>query len=319
MEIKYKYLLIISIILSIIFSIVSSNKKHILKDTFFIANTEYIENTDYFKQRLIIYKFLKTIITIFYIISLICIFLLIGRLSIKDTNNYPNDILLCLDVSANIDKSNLDLVNNLLNTKNIYKNTNYGISIFNTSSAIISPLTHDYNYIKNELKTIKKSIQVNNPDKYGKYNKNDYLLLKNYIVSGTTYNYQEKGTSLIGDGLNTCINNINKSVNKNKIIILSTDNSSAGKETISIKEAHKKAKENNIKIISIIPENINEINKKELRDISNKIFYSNQNRRLNNYLIDNINNNNSKDIPTIPIVILTISISITILLKKVII
>lgn len=320
MEIKYKYLLIISIISSILILITFNKRKKLLNNSILIANTEYIENTNYYQKKLHIYKLLKFLIIILYIISFISSYLLIGRLSIKNTNNYSNDIYFCLDVSSNLDELNLQIMNNLLKSNKIYHNTNYGISIFNASSAIISPLTHDYKYIKYQFKMIIKSIKVNNPSIYGEYNKPDYLLLKNYIVSGTTYDYQTKGTSLIGDGLTSCINNINKRKNNNKILILTTDNKTSGIETTSIIEAYKIAKKEKIKIISITPENINNKNKKELTYISDKVFSLKSNKKLIKYLDKNIiSNKSSEDIPFIPFIILYVSINLIIILKKVII
>lgn len=318
MEIKYKLLSLILIIVTII--LISIKKKKTLNNIILIANTDYIKESNYYKKINIIYKSLKILIIILYIISFILLFLLIGRLSIKDNNTYNNDINICLDVTSNIDETNYNLTNIILNNKKILENSNTTISIFNTTTVTLSPLTNDYNFIMNELSLINKSIKVNNPEIYGPYNKKDYLLLKNYIVSGTTYNYEEKGTSLIGDGLISCLNNYDLSNKHQKILLFSTDNETKGKETYNIEDGYKIAKKYNIKIISIIPQNIKDKNKNSLINISDKILYFNQNNELIK-IIKSYKNNKSEstDIPTIPFIILYVSLILIIIIKKVII
>ena len=253
MKIANIEIIITTIIFLLIILLVSRNKKHKIDST--IANTEYIRNTKYYKNKIKIYYLIKSIFFISFIIALLSPILLIGKLSKYEYINKQvnNDIILCIDVSSSNDESNLSFIDNFKTSPD----SRYGVVIFNTSSVNLSPLTYDYDYINNILNNIKKSIIAN------KENTDDNLYIKNYIISGTLDEYKERRTSLIGDGILSCINTFSSN-NSNKSIILSTDYLSAGNEIISIDKSLEIGRNKGINIINSL-DNQNQINKKYTR------------------------------------------------------
>ena len=314
---KIKNIELIVITLLIIYFIYRRKKNHNIKKDNLIANTEYLKNTKYMKRKIIIYKMINTIINISFIITIITGCIIIGRPYYK-YNNKQNEIIFCIDTSSSTDKLNKEVMNDLKRNYRLLYNDQIGIIIFNTSQVTLSPLTKDYNYTYNIINNIEKSIELNNSNK-----KIDNYYLKNYIISGTLLQANTKGTSLINNGLNYCINSISYKTKNNKNIILITDNKNEGINNISINQLNKKKKKHNIKIYTVIPENIE--NEEQLQKLFNKTnirIYKYSNKTIKR-IIKNINNNKKKNIyiqdkPTIPFIILFINIIVLIILKKVI-
>ena len=309
---KIKNIELIVITLLIIYFIYRRKKNHNIKKDNLIANSEYLKNTKYMKRKIIIYKIINTII-----ITIITGCIIIRRPYYK-YNNKQNEIIFCIDTSSSTDKLNKEVMNDLKRNYRLLYNDQIGIIIFNTSQVTLSPLTKDHNYTYNIINNIEKSIELNNNNK-----ETDNYYLKNYIISGTLIQADTKGTSLINNGLNYCINSISYKTKNNKNIILITDNKNEGINNISINQLNKKKKKHNIKIYTVIPSNIE--NKEQLQKLSNKTnikIYKYSNKTIKR-IIKNINNNKKKNIyiqdkPTIPFIILFINIIVLIILKKVI-
>ena len=286
MTIKYK---IIPIIITIIFIIIFIFSKSKYKNGSKITNLDFLKKSKYYKNKILQYTIIKIIIIILLFISVIQVSLLLSKpISIKKSSSNSN-VILCMDVSSSTDNLNLEIIDSL---KKILdkSNNNYGITIFNTSAVTLSPITSDKDYNKEILDNIKESIIINNS------NNSNNLYIRDYIISGTLNERDERKTSLIGDGLLSCINEYNNNY-KNKNIILITDNKVSGKELLSKEEALKIAKKNNIKVHTVSNNN--------LQYVSNQI--NKNNKKINNYNED----------PTIIFIILFTTTSLFILVKKV--
>ena len=320
MEIKYPYIMIILIMILIFYLIVS--KKNIKYTTGSkIANTFYLKNTNYYKKKIRQYKVIKYISTFLFISAFITSILLISRITKETTYNselYNRDIFLCMDVSSSVDELNIELVDSLKNMVRNLHQERFGISIFNTSSVTLVPLTDDYEYVINTLNEIKNSIRINNSE----YEKDDdNLYAKSYIYSGTIERNKQRGSSLIGDGLASCIYNFNNTnKDRTKIIIFSTDNNLSGTPLLSLEDAINLGKNKGIKIFGIASKNIEYENKKEFQNLlfkSNEKYYDHSESTTNSIINDiektsksqlKINKTRNIDTPEIPFIILLISI-----------
>ncbi len=320
MEIKYPYIMIILIMILIFYLIVS--KKNIKYTTGSkIANTFYLKKTNYYKKKIRQYKVIKYISTFLFISAFITSILLISRITKETTYNselYNRDIFLCMDVSSSVDELNIELVDSLKNMVRNLHQERFGISIFNTSSVTLVPLTDDYEYVINTLNEIKNSIRINNSE-YEKYD--DNLYAKSYIYSGTIEGNKQRGASLIGDGLASCIYNFNNTnKDRTKIIIFSTDNNLSGTPLLSLEDAINLGKNKGIKIFGIASKNIEYENKKEFQNLlfkNNEKYYDHSESTTNSIINDiektsksqlKINKTRNIDTPEIPFIILLISI-----------
>lgn len=328
MELKYPLIFFAGILLIIFlnFKFKKKNKKYLSGRK--IANTSYIKQTSYYQKKLKEYKLVSKLIQIVSLISIILSLFLISRPTKIDSinnSNYSRDIFLCMDVSSSVDELNYELVKNLKSTVNSLKGERFGISIFNTSSVTLVPLTDDYDYVLSTLDNINNSIKNANNDL------DDYdFYINNYITSGTLVDSETRGSSLIGDGLSSCIYSFSNSDNdRTKIIIFSTDNDLQGTPIVSLSEAAKISKNKNITVYGIGTKIMDEEDRIEFKNAVEKTsgaFYdessSSVKKIVNNIekksksLLEKQNETIKTDIPKIPFIILVVSISILIILNK---
>lgn len=336
MEVRYPFLIILIILIFILYFVLFRKKKNNFTKGSKIANTEYIKNTDYYKNMIKKYNIYKTILLILFIICFICSSILIMRLSkVKVINNkeYNRDIFLCMDVSASVDELNLDLIDNLKKAVNNLHGERFGISIFNTTSVVLVPLTEDYDYVSDVLDQIKKSIKVNNSSRYGSNYNDDYLYTASYIYSGTLEGNDIRGSSLIGDGLASCVYSFsNLDADRSRIIILSTDNDLEGTPIVTLEKAAQISKSKNIKVFGVGTKQMKDqdrIDFKNAVNITNGKYYDHS-RSTANSIVNDIDSTSKTllkkqvetreiDLPEIPFVIMLISmIGIIFISKKVI-
>lgn len=156
---------------------------------------------------------------------------------------YNRDIVLCLDISGsmlNVDTNILETFETILED---FKGERISLVIWNSSSASMFPLTDDYEYVKQQIKLLKDSI---NPTYYETNIPYDY----------SRYTLNSEGGSLIGDGLTACslsFDDDDASEERSKSIILATDNIVNGEQIIQLPEAADYAIENGIKVYGIRP------------------------------------------------------------------
>lgn len=333
MELRYPLLLFVIPIAIGTYVFFTKKKKVEKKSGSKIANTFFLKNTDYYKKILRSYNFYKSIIFIAFIIAIISSALLCSRIQKVETNNlndYKRDIFLCMDVSASVDQLNIELIENLKDTIKSLKGERFGISIFNTTSVLISPLTDDYEYILSALEEIQSSIKANNSLTYGSYTGGDFYYIRNYIYSGTIEGNETRGSSLIGDGLASCVYSFpNLEEDRSRIIIFSTDNALEGTPLVTLEKAAQISKKKNILVYGIGTTIMTDNNRRDLRkavEITDGKFYEQSSYQVKNIVKDIEKQSKSlvetkletkeTDLPTVPFIFLLLSLGIIITFSK---
>ena len=322
MEIKYPILLIITPALILIILYIIKKKKTEYEDGSKIANTEYIKSTEYYKRKVKEYKLIKLFSFVFFLGLVISSTILISRpvkIKTENINQYNRDIFLCMDVSTSVDELNIELVDSLEKTVNELHGERFGISIFNTSSVVLVPLTDDYKYVLDVLSKIKESIKYNKENEYSiDLNK---INIRKYVRSGTLEGNKDRGSSLIGDGLASCVYDFTKTKNeRTKLIIFSTDNDLAGTPIVDLTEAAKISKNKNIIVYGIGTKKMISKNRDEFKaavELTGGKYYEHSNSTVKNIindiestsktLLDTKTETKRYDIPEIPFIILIIS------------
>ena len=158
------------------------------------------------------------------------------RTSIPEQLN--RDIILCLDVSGSMLDTDEAIVSVFSTLVANFKGERIGLTIFDSTAVTVFPLTDDYEFVANELKIAQKAL---NPDA----SSFDYF-------TGT---YEAPGSSLIGDGLASCINGFPAAAQsqRSRSVIFATDNLLAGKPLFSLAEATTLAQKDKIRIYSLNP------------------------------------------------------------------
>ena len=325
MEIRYPLVLIVLPIIVIICLLFIKKKDEKYKDGSKIANTEYLKSSKYYKKIIRKYNFIKITTIILFLVTIGSSITLLSRISkVESVNNeiYNRDIFLCMDVSSSVDELNEELVDSLKKTVDSLHKEWFVISIFNTSWVVIVPLTDDYEYVQDTLDKIKKSIKANNSIKYGTYNEDDYLYVSSYIYSGTIEGNEQRGSSLIGDGLASCVYNFSKLDEKRtRIIILSTDNDLEGKPYFTLDKAATLSKNHGIKVFGIGTKIMKEEDKIEFKNSVLKTdgkYYEHSKsttdaivkdiEKTSKSLLRDNETTRSIDIPEIPFIIILISV-----------
>ena len=201
------------------------------------------EDEAYFRKRKILYKTGLTATLICCVLVVVSTFLLMSKpytsKRVQD-EKYCRDIILCIDISTSVDYLNENLLDKLKKTVDELKGERFGIVIFNTSPVLLTPLTDDYEYVKDQLDLIAQCLksrnEVNLDDAFS--SGYDWIYYQAYISSGTLIGNEQRGSSLIGDGLAAAAYDFSDTdKERTKVIIFSTDNDIQGTPVATLDEA----------------------------------------------------------------------------------
>ena len=208
-----------------------------------VANSKYMEELESYKKALKKYTLLIRLMALF----LAFIFLLIIILSIRPaakTIERPDltnrDIMLCLDVSGSMRDTDGKVVESFAELAKGFKGERIGMVIFDSSAVTLFPLTDDYDYVIDILNKTKATFNSKN------YSSSNYDL-----YTGTT---EGRGSSLIGDGLASCVLRFDKlGTKRSRSVILATDNYTNGAQIVDLKQAGALAKKNDVRVYGLNP------------------------------------------------------------------
>ena len=239
------------------------------------ANTSFVRNLGIYKNKKRFYTFVSVALELCIIASLASCMFLIARPAKKSTESNgtkKRDIFLCMDVSYSIYALNEDLVENLEDVVRGLDGDRFGISIYNTSTVLYVPMTDDYDFIISKLEELKEYfiLQREFMDKYYDEDTNtynyeydeydDYLALQeklDYYDAGTLVNNYVKGSSLVGEGLASCVYSYPKleDEDRTRVIIMSTDNAQEERSTplVELDEATDICKKYDITVFGLFP------------------------------------------------------------------
>jgi hypothetical protein len=148
------------------------------------------------------------------------------------------DILLCLDISGSMSAYDTELVRTFIALVTRFEGERVGLVIFNSSAATVFPLTDDYDFITEELDLALRALSGDR----------DY----ESFFAGT---FNGLGTSLIGDGLATCVSSFDRTDTKRpRSLVFATDNHLAGRPIIDLQEAIELAKARGVRVYGLNPE-----------------------------------------------------------------
>lgn len=161
------------------------------------------------------------------------------------------DIVLCLDVSGSTLPYDRDVIQSYATIVNHFQGERIGLSIFNSTSRTVFPLTDDYELVKRQLTYAAKLLSnVQSQQTIDSMQQRQYQQIADWLEG--TQNRTE-ATSLIGDGLVSCAAMLpgflySSRAHRHASIILATDNVVSGKPTYSLKEALTLTKQAGIRV-----------------------------------------------------------------------
>lgn len=234
------------------------------------------EDEAYFRKRKILYKTGLTATLICCVLVVVSAFLLMAKPYTSrrmQDEKYCRDIILCIDISTSVDYPNENLLDKLKKTVDELQGERFGIVIFNTSPVLLTPLTDDYEYVKYQLDLIAQCLksrnEVNLDDAFS--SGYDWIYYQAYISSGTLIGNEQRGSSLIGDGLAAAaIDFSDADKERTKVVIFSTDNDIQGTPVATLDEAADICVSNNVTVYGVGTKEMTPENKESMKNAVEK-------------------------------------------------
>lgn len=147
------------------------------------------------------------------------------------------DIVLCLDVSGSMSTVDAAITDSYAELVSRLDSERIGLVVWDSSAAMAFPLTDDHDYIREQLRRARR----------------DFLSQESESIwAGTREG--NAGSSLIGDGLMSCLQRFDAPVERRpRTIVLGTDNALAGQAVYSLPEAIDAAKDQGVLVYGVAP------------------------------------------------------------------
>ena len=157
------------------------------------------------------------------------------------------DIMLCLDTSGSMSSADAAVVQVFAELAKEFDGERIGLTVFDSSAVQVFPLTDDYGYVQEQL-TLARDAFDGNPGSAG-------------FLDGT---WNGRGSSLIGDGLASCVNGFpdtrgagageaDSNQRRSRSIVLATDNYLSGDPIFTLEQAAALAKEREVRVYALNP------------------------------------------------------------------
>jgi Ca-activated chloride channel family protein len=171
------------------------------------------------------------------------------------SSSQSRDIVLCLDVSGSALPFDRQVIAAYLALVEHFRTERIGMSIFNSTSRTVFPLTNDYKLVKTQLTSSLRALKdVQSQKSIDSMSKADYQHISDWLA-GTQD--RKDATSLIGDGLMGCeamIPGFTVSATSRQpriapaSIVFATDNVLSGTPIFTLREALQQANLNSIRV-----------------------------------------------------------------------
>jgi hypothetical protein len=181
------------------------------------------------------------------IVSLMLVSLRPMDTSIVEPQQKNRDIMLCLDVSGSMWGVDYDIFTKFIDLVDNFDGQRIGLIVFDSSAAVVFPLTDDYELVKEYL-TVG---QAGFSDESANFDSDAFDAWID-ISAGT---FEGNDSSLSGEGLMSCVNHMDfgsRATERAQSIVLATDNVH-GQQLMTVLQAASVAKERNIRVYSIDP------------------------------------------------------------------
>lgn len=301
MALVFPWVLYIGIPVIIVLCLLRFKKKGKYKNGKKVANTYLVEQTGCFKKLYKQYRILSGGAVIALLLSIVMGFVMMARpakVETVDINLRNRDIFLCMDISDSVDELNHNICDELKNVVSQLDGERFGITIFNGQSVLLVPLTTDYQYVLDTLDKLNESFEagIRRADPNSSILSEKELEQYFYKHEGTLI---EEGSSLIGDGLASCLYNfsdLQTNKDRSRMIIFTTDNELNGEPYVTLDEATSLCKKNDVKVFAVAPDKaVDEDSFKSSVESTGGKYYRSTSEGAFNQLIEDIKKTDASD------------------------
>lgn len=219
-----------------------------------LANASYLPTLPSFRSRLSRYKLFLGLVALVLVGTTIATGLLASRpveRQVRSEELATRDIVLCLDVSGSMLEFDTQVVERFLELLPSFHGERIALSIWNSTSRTVFPLTDDYALVEEELRYAAEVLDfdVDSLSDWS-FDPEHYDRLIDYL-NGTT-GMGENESSLVGDGLASCALMFDEQeTERSRSIILATDNQVLGNPVYTLPEAGDLVAERGIQLFGI--------------------------------------------------------------------
>jgi hypothetical protein len=144
------------------------------------------------------------------------------------------DLMLCLDASPSMDRDNLAVVRAVRRVVEGLEGDRVGLVIWSGAAVVVFPLTDDYAFVDEQLDRAETAFSGDSDRFFAGIHLND------------------QGTSLIGDGLVSCVGRFDRSASqRTRAVLLASDNEPFGDTLFTLPEAAARAERRDVLLYAL--------------------------------------------------------------------
>lgn len=233
------------------------NRRAMRRSPVLVANSQYMDRIPSFVRAQRTARVVRVLQVGVAVFAVIAASLLSGRIAserIETPEFSSRDIVLCLDVSGSMYEYDTEILSTFAEMVDSFEGERVALSIFNSTSRTVFPLTNDYDLIKRELENGAEAIDF---DEFGyRLGTQDYSddKVRQYVdfVDGTRGIADE--ASIVPDGLASCAQVFDQAEqDRSRSIIFATDNEVNGEPIFTLDEATERVASRDIDLYTFYP------------------------------------------------------------------
>ncbi len=205
-----------------------------------VANAGYLTALPSFKSRISQYRVLLSCLVVVLFGASIAAGFLVSRpvdREVRSDELATRDIVLCLDVSGSMVEYDTEIVQRFLELLPSFHGERIALSIFNSTSRTVFPLTDDYALVEEQLTEAAEALDFD-VDSLDDFSYDAEALDRLLAFLAGTEGLGQDASSLVGDGLATCALAYDlEDEERSRSIILATDNEVFGEPLYTLPEA----------------------------------------------------------------------------------
>lgn len=186
-----------------------------------------------------------TLLLVLLVLVLLPLAVAVGRPATGETvdpEKNKRDIMLCLDVSGSMFDTDEAILNNFAEIVKRFQGERIGLVLFNNQAVTAFPLTDDYDLVSEQLEGYAGG--------FGLFGPSD----AQYDPISGTYNERITASSLVPDGIASCVANFDHLADdRPRAIVLGTDNEVHGSGVYTMDEAVDYATKHDVRVYALNP------------------------------------------------------------------
>ncbi|ACQ82201.1 von Willebrand factor type A [Beutenbergia cavernae DSM 12333] len=279
-----------------------------------VANAGYLTQLASYRSRLSLYRIGLAVVGAVLLVGTVAAGAALARPIDRQVRNdelATRDIVLCLDVSGSMVEYDTQIIDTYLQLLDSFEGERIALSIWNSTSRTVFPLTDDYTLVREELETARAALDFD-VDSLDDWSYDQEALDRLLAFIAGTEGGDGESSSLVGDGLASCGLLFDESeTDRSRSIILATDNEVFGEPVYTLPEAGDFVTERGITIFGIYAGAVTSTSaaqEKEYQDVvaaNGGLFFTSDDPAAVDGIIDSISNQQAVDLDATPEVVIS--------------